>query len=74
MSAAWTLQPISSHRRGLDRARRKAGLRCLTLQVREAEIVALVRKGLLRPASQHDITAVRAAHDALLDRHLGGGM
>jgi len=54
----------------LHRARKLAGLRCLTLEVREAEIAALIRKGLLRP----DSMAVRNALYSLLDRHLGSGM
>jgi hypothetical protein len=58
----------------LHRARKGAGLRCLTLEVRETEIVALIRKGLLRPYSQYDSKAIQAAICALLDRHLGGSM
>ena len=58
----------------LHRARRSAGLRCLTLEVRETEIAALIRKGLLRPDSRQDNAAVRNAFYSLLDRHLGGGM
>ena len=58
----------------LCRARRSAGLRCLTLEIREAEIAALIRKGLLYCDSQQDSTAVRNALYLLLDRHLGGGM
>ena len=58
----------------LQRARRSAGLRCLTLEVRESEIAALIRKGLLRPDSRQDNAAVSNALYSLLDRHLGGGM
>ena len=58
----------------LHRARRSAGLRCLTVEVRETEIAALIRKGLLRPDSRQDNAAVRNAIYSLLDRHLGGGM
>jgi hypothetical protein len=58
----------------LHRARRSAGLRCLMLEVREIELAALIRKGLLRPDSRQDNAAVRNALYALLDRHLGGGM
>ena len=58
----------------LQRARRSAGLRCLTLEIRDAEIAALIRKGLLRPDSRQDNAAVRNAFYSLLDRHLGGGM
>jgi len=58
----------------LHRARTSAGLRCLTLEVRETEIVALIRKGLLHPDRVHDSKAIRTALYAFLDRHLGGGM
>ena len=58
----------------LCRARRSAGLRCLTVEVRETEIAVLIRKGLLDCDSQQDSTAVRNALYALLDRHLGCGM
>jgi hypothetical protein len=58
----------------LHRARKRSGLRCLTLEVREAEITALIRKGLLRPDSGQDSTAIRGAIYSLLDRHLGGCM
>ena len=71
-SAATYLAGTSRMR--LHRARRSAGLRCLTLEVREAEIAALIRKGLLRPDGQYDGEAIRAALYILLDRHLCGGM
>ena len=58
----------------LQRARRSAGLRCLTLEIRDAEIAALIRKGLLRPDSRQDNAAVRNALYSLLETHLGGGM
>ena len=58
----------------LQRARRSAGLRCLTLEIRDAEIAALIRKGLLCPDSRQDNAAVSNALYSLLDRHLGGGM
>ena len=56
----------------LHRARRSAGLRCLTLEVRETEIAALIRKGLLHPGRQHDDKAIQSAFISLLDRNLGG--
>ena len=58
----------------LRRARKLAGLHCLTLEVRGTEIAALIRKGLLRPDSNSDHIAIRAAFYALLDRHRGGGL
>ena len=71
-SAATYLAGTSRMR--LHRARSSAGLRCLTLEIRDAEIAALIRKGLLRADSRHDRTAVRNALYSLLDRNLGGGM
>jgi hypothetical protein len=59
-----------ARRMRLHRARKLAGLRCLTLEVRETEIAALVRKGLLRADSQNDESAVRDAFYSLLDRIL----
>jgi hypothetical protein len=58
----------------LHRERRQAGLLCLTLEIREAEIVALVRRGLLSDGQKRDASAVRSAIYSLLDRHLGGQM
>ena len=74
MPPAVTAAPPAMSRMRLHRARRSAGLRCLTLEVREAEIAALVRRGLLHPDSRSDDKAIRTALYALLDRHLGGGM
>ena len=59
-----------AHRMRLYRARKLAGLRCLTLEVRETEIATLVRRGLLSADSQTDDNAVRDAFYSLLDRSL----
>jgi hypothetical protein len=40
------------------RQRRRAGLRCLTIELFEAEIDVLIRKGLLPAVSRHDNNAV----------------
>jgi len=74
MSPAVTAASPTMSRMRLHRARKLAGLRCLTLEVREAEIAALIRKGLLRNDSQYDGKAIRTALYALLDHHLGDGM
>jgi len=66
-------KPTASRMR-LQGARRRSGLRCLTLEVQETEITAPIRNGLLRPDSGQDSTAIRSALYSLLDRHLGGGM
>ena len=59
-----------ARRMRLHRARKLAGLRCLTLEVRATEIAALVRRGLLRSDNQNDDCAVRDAFYVLLDRSL----
>ena len=59
-----------ARRMRLHRARKLAGLRCVTLEVRETEIAALIKKGLLRADSQNDDNAVRDAFYALLDPSL----
>ena len=71
MTLSAAKHPSSVARRmRLHRARKLAGLRCLTLEVRETEIVALVRRGLLRADRQNDENAVRDAFYSLLDRSL----
>jgi len=58
----------------LHRAHKRACLRCVTLEVREAEIAALVRKGMLRADSQNDNRPIRDALYSLLDRSLSNGL
>ena len=64
----------SAHRMQLHRQRRKYGLLCLTVELRETEIAALVRKGMLLPDERHDARSLRDARYGFLDRHLGGGL
>jgi hypothetical protein len=54
------------------RQRRRDGLRCLTIELRETEIDALIRKGLLASENRHDCDSVQSAFYAFLDRALGG--
>jgi hypothetical protein len=56
---------------GLPRERRRHGSRCLTIELRETEIDALIRKGLLKSETRNDPSAVSKALYALLDRTLG---
>ncbi len=61
----------SAARRMRDhRARRRIGLRCVTVQLRETEIDVLIRKGLLNADARNDVYAVRDAVHAYLDRTL----
>ncbi len=52
------------------RERRRIGLRCVTVQLREKEIDVLIRKGLLNADARNDVYAVRDAVHAYLDRTL----
>jgi hypothetical protein len=52
------------------RERRRDGLRCITVELRETEVTALIRKGLLRDDARNDRRAVRNAFYGFLDRTL----
>jgi hypothetical protein len=52
------------------RERRQHGLRCMTIELRETEIDALIRRGLLRDDARHDPQAVKKAFYGFLDRTL----
>jgi hypothetical protein len=63
-------QPPSSgaERMARHRRRRKNGLRCLTVELRQSEIDALIRRQRLAPESRGDLLAVRRAlYDFLED-------
>jgi hypothetical protein len=65
---AMTLTPPSSadpatgtaaaERMRRHRQRRRDGLRCLVIELRETEIDELVRKGLLKPETRNDTAAI----------------
>jgi hypothetical protein len=65
-----TSSPASKRMRR-HRQRRRAGLRCLTIQIRETEIDTLVRKGLLGPDTRNDAHAIIKALYVYLDDTLG---
>jgi hypothetical protein len=52
------------------RERRRDGLRCLTIELRETEIDALVRMGLLKSEMRNDANAIIEALYAHFDRTL----
>jgi hypothetical protein len=53
------------------RERRRRGLRCVTLQVRDREIDALVRKGLLTAETRNSVHEITMAFYRFLDLTLG---
>jgi len=54
----------------LYRDRRRKQLRCLTIEIRETEIDALIRTGLLKWEMRNDLIAVRNALHSFLDQTL----
>jgi hypothetical protein len=52
------------------RERRRDGLRCLTIELRETEIAVLVRKGMLKADARSDRDAIRDALYVHLDSTL----
>jgi hypothetical protein len=53
------------------RQRRRDGLRCLVIELRETEIDMLIRKGLLKPETRNDTIAIIDALYAHLEHTLG---
>jgi hypothetical protein len=53
------------------RQRRRHGLRCLVIELRETEIDVLIRKRLLKPETRNDTSAITDALYAHLDHTLG---
>ncbi len=53
-----------------SRQRRRDGLRCLRLELRETEIDQLVRRGLLRTAERNDPSAITEALYLLFYQYL----
>ena len=52
------------------RERRQDGLRCMTIELRETEVTALIRKGFLKEDVRKDRRAVKSAFYGFLDRTL----
>jgi hypothetical protein len=55
----------------LHRERRRKGLRCLVIELRETEIDALIHYGLLKPEMRNDQSAICEALYAYFDRSFG---
>ena len=75
MSSVLTSPPIAcsaaAQRMRAHRKRRQAGLRCLTIELRETEVTELIRRKLLEAGVRHDANAVRRALYRHLDDTLG---
>jgi hypothetical protein len=71
VSAEPAAPSAAAERMRRHRQRRRDGLRCLIIELRETEINALIRKGLLGAENRHDYDSVQSALYAFLDRALG---
>jgi hypothetical protein len=69
-SAVPAARSAAAERMRLHRERRRKGLRCLTIEFRETEIDALVRKELLKIEMRNDANAIIEALYAHFDRTL----
>lgn len=64
-------QSPAAERMRAHRSRRQAGLRCLTIELRETEVAELIRRKLLDASARHDLRAIRSAIHRHLDDTLG---
>jgi hypothetical protein len=53
------------------RQRRKSGLICVTIELRETEVTELIRRKLLNADARNDVHAIRNAVHRHLDESLG---
>jgi hypothetical protein len=56
-----------------SRERRRDGLECLRVELRETEVDALIRSGLLKPEARNDRKAIVLALYAFLESNLECG-
>jgi hypothetical protein len=70
-ATALVARSAAAARMRLHRERRRQGLRCLMIELRETEIDLLIAKGLLNSETRHDPGAVSEALYAHLDQTLG---
>jgi hypothetical protein len=60
----------AAERQRACRQRRREGLRCVTLEIRNSEVDALIRKQLLKPEIRNDLSAIIDALHCFLDQTL----
>jgi hypothetical protein len=65
-----TQRSPAAERMRLHRERKKKGMRCLTIELRETEIEALIRKGFLTADTRNDTSEIIDAIYAYFDREL----
>jgi hypothetical protein len=74
MTMQATVEPINrssaAERMRQHRERKKLGMRCVMLELRETEIDALIRKGFLKADARNDTIAIIDAMYAYFGREL----
>ena len=70
-TAAPAARSPAAERMRRHRERRRDGLRCLTIELRETEINALARNGFLKADARNDPYAIEMALYEFLERTLG---
>jgi len=65
-----TTRTAAAERMRRHRQRRRDGLRCLIIELRETEIDDLIRKGLLKSETRNDLNTIIKALYAHLDNTL----
>jgi hypothetical protein len=69
-----TIEPINrssaAERMRAHRERKKSGMRCAMIELRETEIDALIRKGFLKSDARNDKTQITDAIYAYFDQEL----
>jgi hypothetical protein len=63
--------PPAARRMRLHRERKKNGMRCVMIELRETEIDAFVQKGFLKTEMRNDVEEIANAIYAWLDRECG---
>jgi hypothetical protein len=70
-TAAPATRSAAAERMRRHRERRRDGLRCLTIELRESEIDALARNGFLKSDTRNDLYSIETALYQFLERTLG---
>jgi hypothetical protein len=65
-----TQRSPAAERMRLHRERKKNGMRCFMIELRETEIDALIRKGFLKSDTRNDTKAIIDALYSYFDREL----
>ena len=69
--AAPMSRTAAAERMRAHRQRRKSGLVCVTIELRETEITELIKRALMKADTRHDVHAIRNALHRHLDESLG---